>query len=72
MQKAKSTETPYILEDEKYEQDYLDKIRNGEIDKMFNANIEMANKSQINKYKFVLRNKLPNIYRIYQKLRYLK
>ncbi|MCF6294470.1 MAG: hypothetical protein L3J25_02120 [Flavobacteriaceae bacterium] len=70
MEKAKTTNEYFILEDKKYESSYLERIKNGELDLMFNKNLNKAKKIDTNKYKFILRNKFPLFFKLYKRIRY--
>ena len=69
MEKAKNTKEYFILEDKNYELPYLERIKNGEIDLMFKRNINKTKKFNTTKYKFILRNKFPLLFKLYKKIR---
>lgn len=69
MEKAKSSEAPFIFENEQKENLQLERIRKGEIHDLLEAKIKKPKRS-IERIKFISRNKLSVFYKLYRKLRH--
>jgi hypothetical protein len=69
MEKAKSTEDYFIFKDEAIERENIARLKNGEIDQLFNQKIEKDKKSKVHTYKFILRNRFPGLYTLFQKIK---
>ncbi len=69
MEKAKSTDAYFIFKDEAIERKSIERIKNGEIDQLFNKKIEKDKKSKVHTYKFILRNRFPGLYTMFQKIK---
>lgn len=69
MEKAKKSDSIYYFENQKNENLWIDKIRNGKIHEILDKKINNPKKN-IYRIKFVLRNKFNTIYQLYKKIRY--
>lgn len=69
MEKAKSTENYFIFKDEDVERKSIERIKNGEIDRLFSQKIEKNKKSKVQTYKFIMRNRFPGLYTLFQKIK---
>jgi len=69
MEKARSTDNYFIFKDEKLERQSIQRIKNGEIDQLFNKKIERDKVSNFQTYKFILRNRFPGLYNLFQKIK---
>jgi len=68
MEKAKSVETFFILEDAEIETRHMNDFRNGKADRLLEEKINNPNTGK-NRLKFIIRNKFPWLLRIYKKIK---
>ncbi|MDG1572738.1 hypothetical protein OZ410_10460 [Robiginitalea sp. M366] len=69
MEKAKLSRGIYVFDNETLEQKQVDRIRNGELDKMIEANMIRKKTDPIGRLRFIIRNKFPFLRKIYRTLR---
>ncbi len=69
MEKAKTSKSVFIFENESKEKIELDRIRNGEIHQLLESKINNPNRF-LNKIKFIARNKFSIVYKFIKKIRH--
>lgn len=69
MEKARNVDHYFIFSDEEYERSFIDRIRNGELDRLFDTRILEDENSSKQKYKYILRNKFSKLYSLYRRLK---
>ncbi|KAB1071279.1 hypothetical protein F6U93_00680 [Tamlana haliotis] len=67
--KAKSVDSFYVLKDEDAEKKAIEKFINLNLDEIVNKNQQTVQENK--KRKYILRNKFPNLYKVYQKIKSL-